>query len=305
MPASSRLWLIGAFAAVAACSQSSKPAEAPKGATGEAAGAGKSHAFQIGALSAFALQDGELAFPNDGKILALDHSPGESSDLLAAAGQERDSIHLSIQPLLVKLDGRVALFDTGSGGAFPNSGWLLRALATTGVAPGGVTDIFISHAHPDHTGGLVDRSGALVFPAATVHLSAPEWAAMQQNAEVKAITAAITPKVVAFEPGAKVIPGVQAVSTTGHTPGHSSYEISSGSEKLFYLGDLAHHSIISVQRPAWSIQFDMDHAAAEATRQKTLAALAADHERVYAVHFPFPGIGRVTAKGDSLAWQPE
>jgi glyoxylase-like metal-dependent hydrolase (beta-lactamase superfamily II) len=199
----------------------------------------------------------------------------------------------------------VALFDTGSGGAFPNSGWLPRALATTGVAPGSVTDIFISHAHPDHIGGLVDKSGALVFPAATVHLSAPEWAAMQQNAEAKAITAAITPKVVAFEPGANVIAGVRAVSTIGHTPGHSSYEISSGSEKLFYLGDLAHHAIISVQRPAWSIQFDMDHAAAEAMRQKTLAALAADHERVYGVHFPFPGIGHVTAKGDGLAWQPE
>ena len=74
---------------------------------------------------------------------------------------------------------------------------------------------------------------------------------------------------------------------------------------MFYIGDLAHHSVISVQRPAWSIKFDGDRPAAEAMRQQTLAKLAADHTRVFAVHFPFPGVGHVVAEGQGLVWKPE
>jgi glyoxylase-like metal-dependent hydrolase (beta-lactamase superfamily II) len=227
--------------------------------------------------------------------------------VLAAAGLPRDAIRLDIQCLLVKAGDRVILFDTGIAGApFADAGRLPQSLALAGVQPAAVTDIFISHAHSDHVGGLVTRAGALAFPAATIHMSAPEWASLEPDSEDdKRLLAAITPKVAPFEPGAQVLPVVKAVATQGHTPGHSSYEIGDGADKLFYLGDVAHHSVISVQRPAWSIQFDGDHAAAEAMRQQTLARLAADHTRVFAVHFPFPGVGHVVAEGQGLVWKPE
>ncbi|MBC7974713.1 MAG: MBL fold metallo-hydrolase, partial [Myxococcales bacterium] len=117
--------------------------------------------------------------------------------------------------------------------------------------------------------------------------------------------AAMAAKVSAFEPGAQVLPVVKAVATQGHTPGHSSYEIGTEADKVFYTGDLVHHSIISVQRPAWSIQVDGDGPAAEAMRQKTLAKLAADRARMFVVHFPFPGIGQVVANGQGFVWKPE
>jgi glyoxylase-like metal-dependent hydrolase (beta-lactamase superfamily II) len=101
----------------------------------------------------------------------------------------------------------------------------------------------------------------------------------------------------------KHLPEVIAVATQDHTPGHSSYDISSNGDHVFYLGDVAYSWVISVQRPAWSIHFDGDHAAAEAMRAKTLAKLAADHMRVYAVHFPFPGIGHIAGQGNDLSWQ--
>ena len=266
---------------------------------------GRAHRFQIGALEAYALEDGYFTLPNDGKGLGLGRSPKETGDVLAAAGLARDPIRLEFQPLLVKDGDRVILFDTGTGpdASWAKAGVLPRSLARAGVAASSVTDIFISHAHGDHVGGLVDKAHALAFPAATIHISAPEWASVQNDPDP--MIAVIAPKIVTFEPGAQVLPHVKAVATPGHTPGHSAYEIGAAPDTLFYLGDLAHHFIVSVQHPAWSIEFDKDRPAAEAMRQQTLASLAASHARVYAFHFPYPGLGHVVAAGDAFAWQPE
>lgn len=287
----------------AACSGSPSSTKAPVDNPGRAT------RLSIGALEAYALWDGQLTLPNDGKGFGLGRPARETGDLLAAAGLPRDPIHLDIQCLLVKSDGHVILFDTGLGPFVDgdNAGHLLKSLALAGVQPGAVTDVFISHSHTDHVGGLITKTAALAFPAATIHLSAPEWAALQADPdkEAKQLVAAIAPKVAPFKPGAQVLPGVQAMATQGHTTGHSSYEIGDGPDRVFYLGDLAHHFVISVQRPEWSMQYDGDRAAAEAMRQQTLTKLAADGTRVFAVHFPYPGIGHVVAEGSELLWQPE
>ncbi|MGN6107331.1 MAG: MBL fold metallo-hydrolase [Kofleriaceae bacterium] len=291
------------FLLATACASSSPPPQAP------AEKPGRAERLQIGTLEAYALEDGHLELPNDGQALWQGRPPAETADVLAAAGLPRDTIRLDIQCLLVKDGTRVILFDTGTGSeaSYADAGRLPQSLALAGVQPAAVTDIFISHAHGDHVGGLVTKAGALAFPAATIHMSAPEWATLRADTdeEAKRIVVAIAPKVTPFEPGAQVLPIVKAVATQGHTPGHSSYEIGTETEKVYYLGDLAHHSVVSVQRPAWSIQFDTDRQAAEAMRQQTLATLAADHARVFAVHFPFPGVGHVVANGQSLAWKPE
>src|SRR3546814_6893184 len=116
---------------------------------------------------------------------------------------------LSIQPLLVRGDGRVLLFDTGAGDVgWARGGRLPASLRAAGVEPSQVTAVFISHLHADHVGGLLTPDGALAFPEATVHLSAPEWAAMQADADAADLVAAIKPKVAAFEPGAELVPGM-------------------------------------------------------------------------------------------------
>jgi glyoxylase-like metal-dependent hydrolase (beta-lactamase superfamily II) len=300
---------VALFLLAAACGSSSSSSPSPEvpesPAEQPAESTGRAERLQLGALEAFAVEDGHLELPNDGQTLGVGRPAAEIADVLAAAGLPRDTIRLDIQCLLVKAGDRVILFDTGTGGMYPGTGRLTQSLASAGVEPGGVTDIFISHAHGDHIGGLVTKDGALAFPAATIHLSKPEWALLEGSAEDAKLVAAVRPKVDAFEPGAQVLPEVKAIATQGHTPGHSSYEIGTGADKVFYLGDVAHHSVISVQRPAWSIQFDMDRPAAEAMRQETLARLAKDGTRVFAVHFPFPGVGHVAAEGEGLVWKAE
>ena len=273
--------------------------------------------FAIGSLSAIALRDGALEFPNDNKVFGVGRTPEEVAAELSAAGVPTDRIRLSVQPLLVKSAGRVLLFDTGAGTNFgPAAGRLSASLAAAGVDPASVTDIFISHAHGDHVGGLVNARGALAFPNATVHLSAPEWqhlsgleadAARQVGIENHAaLVAALKSKLDAFAPGAELIPGVvEAVEVEGHTPGHSAYLIGSGTDTLLYIGDAAHSHVISVRKPEWPNSFDGDPATAATSRKALVESNAASGQRIYAVHFPFPGVGRFQKRGDTHAWVAE
>lgn len=273
--------------------------------------------FTIGDLSAVALHDGTLNFPNDNKVFGVGRTPGEVAAVLEAAGAPADSLHLSIQPLLVKINDRVLLFDTGAGANLgPDAGRLPASLAAAGVDPRSVTDIFISHAHGDHVGGLVNAQGTLAFPNAAIHLSAPAWTYLKgmnaKSAETAAIAhhadlvAAITPKVVAFTPESEIIPGVvKAVDIPGHSPGHSGYIITSGQESLFYIGDALHHYVVSVRKPEWPNGFDSDPGSAATSRGALLEQSAESGQRLYAVHFPFPGIGRIEKRNGGLAWVPE
>jgi glyoxylase-like metal-dependent hydrolase (beta-lactamase superfamily II) len=270
--------------------------------------------FRIGELSAVALRDGELKFPNDSKTFGVGHSPQEVAKLLRAAGAPENELALNIQPLLVRAGDKVLLFDTGAGTNMGASGGkLVDSMKQAGVDPASVTDVFISHAHGDHVGGLVDASGAAVFTNAAIHMSVPEWdflkgmdekgAANVAIANHAELMAAVTPKLHAFAPGSELIPGiVKAVDIRGHTPGHSGYLISSGADSLLYVGDAVHHYIVSVQEPDWTVAFDADPETAQASRKELIAQSAAAGQRVYAVHFPFPGLGKFSRRGDGFVW---
>jgi glyoxylase-like metal-dependent hydrolase (beta-lactamase superfamily II) len=110
---------------------------------------------------------------------------------------------------------------------------------------------------------------------------------------------------VTFQPGKRIAPGITTVDIHGHTPGHAGAEITSEGERLLYMGDTAHHSIISVQRPDWPIQFDVDEPTARISRRTMLQRMADENLRVFSVHFPFPGLGRVGKQGTHFVWIAE
>ncbi|MEO7773950.1 MAG: MBL fold metallo-hydrolase [Steroidobacteraceae bacterium] len=263
--------------------------------------------FNVGTLPAVALRDGALSVPNDGKTFAMNHSTEDVAKLLGDSGLPGTELSLSLQPLLVKSGERVLLFDTGAGSNMgPAAGQLTAALQAAGVSPASVTDIFISHAHVDHVGGLLGTDGGLAFPNAQVHLSAAEWAFLRAQKAQAALVSAVTPMVKVFEPGSELVPGVvNAVQIKGHTPGHSGFLIGSGTDTLLYIGDVAHHSVLSVQEPDWTVAFDSDAPTAQKTRKDLLAKNATSGQRIYAVHFPWPGLGKFEQKGKHVVWVPE
>lgn len=257
--------------------------------------------FHVGAVSVTALHDAQIVIDNDGKTFGLGVSPRTVGNVLRAAGAPADRITLSVNELLVRTGHRLILIDTGLGPQ--QHGALLGSLKLASVSPGDVTDVLITHPHPDHLGGLLDAQGHLAFPNATIRMTNAAWAWMQRNV-APAMVGAVAPRVQTFEPGASIAPGILSVSLPGHTPGHVGYEILSGHSRLMDIGDVAHSSIVSLARPQWAIQFDNDRALGRQTRGKTLAALARAHEWVFAPHFPFPGVGHIVAEGRGYAWKP-
>ncbi|MDP3403543.1 MAG: MBL fold metallo-hydrolase [Brevundimonas sp.] len=263
--------------------------------------------FKVGTIETIALRDGGLSgLPNDNAILGVGRTPAEVSAVLTANTLPGDTFELSIQPLLVRDGVRLVLIDAGAGAAMgPTAGKLPASLRAAGVEPSTITDVLISHGHGDHVGGLVDAAGALTYPNAVVRMSAPEWTALQADTQMATLVAAIAPKVETFEPGDQVTPAVFAVPIQGHTPGHTGYEVRSGEDRLLYIADSAHHHVVSVQKPDWANSFD-GNATAMQSRIALLGRAADENLRLYAVHFPFPGIGRVTRREDgTLVWAPE
>jgi glyoxylase-like metal-dependent hydrolase (beta-lactamase superfamily II) len=185
----------------------------------------------------------------------------------------------------------------------PPGAALMQSLKLAGVAPSSVTDVLITHAHGDHLGGLANGDHTLAFPNAAIRMSSREWAFVQaQNAAWAKI---LGPKVVTFEPGAEILPGITPVALYGHTPGHVGYEIVSGNARIEDIGDIAHSSIVSLADPQWLGEMDQDRKTGVATRTAELARLAKAHELVFAPHFPFPGVGWIVPKGDVYAWVPD
>lgn len=258
--------------------------------------------FTVGTLRLVALRDMINSVPNDGSVFGKAEGPAAVADVLRAAGAPTDALALGVDALLVRMPGRIVLIDTGLGPKV--GGVLMKSLALARVAPADVTDVLITHSHGDHVGGLSTIDGGLAFPNATIRMSRAEWAWMQGKPDNAALVATIAPKVVAFEPGATVMPGIRAVALPGHTPGHSGYEISSGGQRLLDIGDTAHSAVVSLAKPDWVIGYDTDADQGRQRRDATLASLAASGEHVFSPHFPFPGLGQVVKAGAGYRWQP-
>lgn len=208
-------------------------------------------------------------------------------------------------PTLVNTGSELVLFDTGLG-----QGGIQAALADAGVTPDQINVVVITHMHPDHIGGMTTND-APTFPNARYVTASPEydfWAAQEAGNRVGDLVAAkVTPlaeKMTFIEDGGEVASGITAVAAYGHTPGHTAYHLESNGQRLVLTADLANHYVWSFAHPEWEVRFDMDRAAATASRRNILGMLAADKVPMIGYHMPFPAAGFVETRGDGFRFVP-
>jgi glyoxylase-like metal-dependent hydrolase (beta-lactamase superfamily II) len=208
------------------------------------------------------------------------------------------------------------LCDSGTGGQVqPTAGKMMAQMKAAGIDPGKIDTILISHFHPDHIFGLMEKeTNKPVFPNAEIIVSDVEYKFWTDPAVIDRLPEArkglarriqaVFPtwkniKQVSGEP--EVAPGIRFVNAPGHTPGHRAFHLASGTGQLMISNDTAYVPALVVANPGWHGQYDQDPATAEASRRKLLDRVIADKILICGYHFPFPGAGRISRDGAGYA----
>jgi glyoxylase-like metal-dependent hydrolase (beta-lactamase superfamily II) len=228
---------------------------------------------KVGGATLYQLQDKQTTMP---------------SSLLARADQKlisrlmpKGKSDASINVFLLSENGRYVLFDSGVGK--DNGGMLLTKLSTLKISPDSIKDIFITHFHFDHIGGMVSN-GKAVFQNATVWLPKAEVEAWLSNPKLKSGNAAVRnllevygAQIRQFDTTTKLPYDIKMIAAPGHTPGHTAYSVS----KWLIVGDFIHIASVQFAHPELSTTYDFDYNQAAESRKQILL-YAHEHKMILA-----------------------
>ena len=281
--------------------------------------------YKIGTTEVTVATDGVARFK-----MAEDHVTNIKKDVVNAAlaevFMEKDMMTTPYNPIAVNTGSKLAVIDTGTSETnYKKSngvgGQFVSNLAAAGIDRTAVDTVIISHYHGDHINGLLMDDNSLSYPNAEILVPAAEHKYWMDDGEMSRATngrvqtnfknvrrvfsADVLKRVKTYECGKEVIPGVTALGTPGHTPGHTSYVIASGSDAVYVQSDVTHVPFLFVRHPDWHAFYDQDGAMAEATRRKVYDMLVADRMRVQGFHYPFPSLAHVEKYGTGYREIPE
>ena len=284
--------------------------------------------YKLGSIEVTVVTDGARANPLTPTYIS-NASKDDINKALQDAYLPTDQVTHHYAPIVINTGKNLILVDTGFGPAmFANTkgvlGQVPNNLAAAGIALTDIDTVVISHFHADHVNGLVAADGKPMFPNAEIKVPAVEWKYWMDDGEMSRAPAgrtadlfkdnrrvfdAIGRKVTPYEWNKDVMPGLLAIPTIGHTPGHTSYVLSSGNDKVFVQMDVTNNPALFATHPGWYGFFDQDPQQAETTRRKVYDMLVADKFLVQAFHYPFPGLGHVEKAGDGYRviptiWNP-
>jgi len=271
----------------------------------------------LGDFEVTALSDGTV--PLEVKKLLTNTTPTRVDALLRRAFLA-DPVETSVNAYLVNTGAKLVLIDAGAGTLFgPTLGGLVANLKAAGYQPEQVDEVYVTHMHPDHVGGLV-AAGAPAFPHAIVRADrrdAEFWLAQatldaapeSDKGVIRGAMASLDPYVAAgrfkpFDGAGELVPGIRAVPTYGHTKGHTMYVVESKGQVLAVLGDLMHVAAVQFPEPAVTIRFDTDPKLAAMERKRVYADSAARRHWLAVAHLPFPGIGHIRPDGHGYVYVP-
>lgn len=218
----------------------------------------------------------------------------------ASSGIPSDKVRFFFTPPIVNTGSQLILFDTGLNGAGTTA-----ALAAAGYSADQVDIVVITHMHGDHIGGLM-TDGAPTFPNASYVTGRVEFDTWSKadNENFNNNVKPLADKMTFLEDGGSPASGITAMAAFGHTPGHMTYLLDSEGTQMLLAADFANHYVWSLAHPDWEVKFDMDKAAAAATRVKFLDMLAADKIAFSGYHMPFPAFGYVDKHAGAYSYVP-
>lgn len=265
--------------------------------------------MSLGDFEVTALSDGTVVLPVN-KLLKAEQP---KVDKMLAKSFVSSPLETSVNAYLINTGSKLVLIDAGAAALFgPTLGKLSASLKAAGYQPEQVDEVYISHLHPDHVGGLLAGEQA-AFPNAIVRADKHDADFWLSQAEMDKAPAeskgffqgamgALAPYLKAdkFQPftgNTELVPGVKSYASAGHTPGHTTYVVESKGQKLVLLGDLMHVQAVQFDEPGIGINFDTAGKHAVAERKQAFAAAAKQGYLIGASHLPFPGVGHLRAEG--------
>jgi glyoxylase-like metal-dependent hydrolase (beta-lactamase superfamily II) len=237
---------------------------------------------------------------------------------------EKNRIPLGMRCLLIEHPDALVLVDTGAGDKESDKfhaiygmenapvgsvgpTQLESALAEAGFAATDVTMVINSHLHFDHAGGNTRRGEggepALSFPNARYVVRRGEWDWAHHSNERTAasyfahnydpVQSAGRLELVAED--TEILSGIHLRHTPGHTPHHQGILVESGSERLFYLADLA-PTMAHVALP-WIMGYDVEPLVTLETKRRIWAEAAREEWTVMFEHDATNAFGRIVSEG--------
>jgi glyoxylase-like metal-dependent hydrolase (beta-lactamase superfamily II) len=270
---------------------------------------------KVGTAEVTAIYDGIWEKPHDPTFIA-NASVDDVKAAMAKAGLPEDFVSIPFTVAVVKTGGKTILCDAGTGGQVqPTAGKFMTNFKAAGFDPGKVDTILISHCHPDHIFGLMEKdTNKAVFPNAEIIISDVEYKFWTDPSVIDKLPEArkgLARRIQATFPNwknirqvtgeAEVAPGMRFVMAPGHTPGHRAFHLASGANQLMLSNDTCYVPALVVANPGWRGSYDQDGAVAEASRRALMDRVIADKIAIAGYHFPFPGAGTLAKDGNGYA----
>ncbi|MEM6637546.1 MAG: MBL fold metallo-hydrolase [Pseudomonadota bacterium] len=256
--------------------------------------------FTLGNFEVTTLLGGTRSVENPQSIFGMNVDAATFAQVSEENFIPSDKTQFFFTPTIVNTGSELILFDTG----FAPAG-IRGQVEAAGYSADQVDTVVITHMHGDHISGLIDESGP-AFPGAKLITGALEdnhWSGTESEGYANKIRP-LRDQFTFIDDGGSVASGVTAMGAFGHTPGHMTYMIESGGEQVLLCADLANHYVWSLGYPDWEVRFDMDKAAAAATRRRVLGMLAAERIPFIGYHMPFPALGYVAPRDDGFTYVP-
>jgi len=264
------------------------------------AGSAPYQRVKLGGFDVTTLLAGTRSVPDPQTIFGMNVDAETFNEVSAAAFIPTDAAQFFFTPTVVNTGAELILFDTGLSGAGTTA-----ALQAAGYTADQIDVVALTHMHGDHIGGL-STDGVRTFPNARYVTGTTEFDAWSKtdNEGFAEKVKPLADEMTMLEDGGSVASGVTAMAAFGHTPGHMAYMLESDGKQLVLGADFANHYVWSLANPDWEVKFDMDKAAAAATRRRLLDMMAADKTPFVGYHMPWPAFGFVETAGDNFAYVP-